>query len=162
MLCNATSVWWVCMLRLEAWSIMLMEEVSKKKAKSSYPHVIVLAAPIQKWHTHADMSSIHIYLHIDGVLCVTAPLFLIMWVTSEMGTVRTWIRKQVHINHHVSNLGGKKLITLYLWLSCIFVVCLPFVCVQEAQIARQRRTVVPSVPQNAEWEARSLFAKEVL
>lgn len=57
---------------------------------------------------------------------------------------------------------GKKLITLYLWLSCIFVVCLSFVCVQEAQIARQRRTVVPSVPQNAEWEARSLFAKEVL
>ncbi|XP_075890081.1 dedicator of cytokinesis protein 11 isoform X3 [Nelusetta ayraudi] len=34
--------------------------------------------------------------------------------------------------------------------------------VSEAQIARQRRTVVPSVPQNAEWEARSLFAKECI
>lgn len=37
-----------------------------------------------------------------------------------------------------------------------------FECVQESQISRQRRTVVPSVPQNAEREARSLFAKEVL
>lgn len=36
-----------------------------------------------------------------------------------------------------------------------------FACVQESQISRQRRTVVPSVPQNAEREARSLFAKEV-
>ncbi|KAK7910137.1 hypothetical protein WMY93_014821 [Mugilogobius chulae] len=32
--------------------------------------------------------------------------------------------------------------------------------VSEAQISRQRRTVFPSVPQNAEREARSLFAKE--
>uniref|UniRef100_A0A8C4ISB3 Dedicator of cytokinesis 11 n=1 Tax=Dicentrarchus labrax TaxID=13489 RepID=A0A8C4ISB3_DICLA len=31
-----------------------------------------------------------------------------------------------------------------------------------SQIARQRRTVVPSVPQNAEREARSLFAKECI
>lgn len=36
-----------------------------------------------------------------------------------------------------------------------------FVFMQESQISRQRRTVVPSVPQNAEQEARSLFAKEV-
>lgn len=35
-------------------------------------------------------------------------------------------------------------------------------CVQESQISRQRRTIVPSVPQNAEREARNLFAKEVL
>ncbi|XP_055012660.1 dedicator of cytokinesis protein 11 isoform X2 [Boleophthalmus pectinirostris] len=34
--------------------------------------------------------------------------------------------------------------------------------VSEAQISRQRRTVVPSVPQNAEREARSLFAKECI
>lgn len=34
--------------------------------------------------------------------------------------------------------------------------------VSESQIARQRRTVVPSVPQNAEREARSLFAKECI
>lgn len=74
------------------------------------------------------------------------------------------MNKQVQINHIVNNFGEKKilLLTLYLWLSGIFVMCLPFVCVQEAQIARQRRTVVLSVPQNAEWEARSLFAKEVL
>uniref|UniRef100_A0A3Q3B796 Dedicator of cytokinesis 11 n=1 Tax=Kryptolebias marmoratus TaxID=37003 RepID=A0A3Q3B796_KRYMA len=32
----------------------------------------------------------------------------------------------------------------------------------ESQISRQRRTVVPSVPQNAEQEARSLFAKECI
>uniref|UniRef100_A0A4W6D4Z4 Dedicator of cytokinesis 11 n=1 Tax=Lates calcarifer TaxID=8187 RepID=A0A4W6D4Z4_LATCA len=34
--------------------------------------------------------------------------------------------------------------------------------VSESQISRQRRTVVPSVPQNAEREARSLFAKECI
>ncbi|XP_055085020.1 dedicator of cytokinesis protein 11 isoform X2 [Periophthalmus magnuspinnatus] len=34
--------------------------------------------------------------------------------------------------------------------------------VSEVQISRQRRTVVPSVPQNAEREARSLFAKECI
>ncbi|XP_051505801.1 dedicator of cytokinesis protein 11-like isoform X2 [Myxocyprinus asiaticus] len=34
--------------------------------------------------------------------------------------------------------------------------------VSEAQIHRQRRTVVPSVPQNAENEAKSLFAKECI
>uniref|UniRef100_A0A8C4ISG4 Dedicator of cytokinesis 11 n=1 Tax=Dicentrarchus labrax TaxID=13489 RepID=A0A8C4ISG4_DICLA len=34
--------------------------------------------------------------------------------------------------------------------------------VDDSQIARQRRTVVPSVPQNAEREARSLFAKECI
>ncbi|XP_072315013.1 dedicator of cytokinesis protein 11 isoform X2 [Eucyclogobius newberryi] len=34
--------------------------------------------------------------------------------------------------------------------------------VSEAQISRQRRTVVPSVPQNAEREAKSLFAKECI
>ncbi|CAF93418.1 unnamed protein product [Tetraodon nigroviridis] len=34
--------------------------------------------------------------------------------------------------------------------------------VAESQICRQRRTVVPSVPQNAEKEARSLFAKECI
>ncbi|KAM6949309.1 dedicator of cytokinesis protein 11 [Aplochiton taeniatus] len=34
--------------------------------------------------------------------------------------------------------------------------------VSESQIARQRRTVVPSVPQNAEREARSLFAQECI
>ncbi|XP_030635381.1 dedicator of cytokinesis protein 11 [Chanos chanos] len=34
--------------------------------------------------------------------------------------------------------------------------------VSESQIARQRRTVVPSVPQNAESEARSLFAQECI
>ncbi|XP_036403695.1 dedicator of cytokinesis protein 11 [Megalops cyprinoides] len=34
--------------------------------------------------------------------------------------------------------------------------------VSEAQISRQRRTVFPSVPQNAEREARSLFAKECI
>uniref|UniRef100_A0A673C5X1 Dedicator of cytokinesis 11 n=1 Tax=Sphaeramia orbicularis TaxID=375764 RepID=A0A673C5X1_9TELE len=32
----------------------------------------------------------------------------------------------------------------------------------DSQISRQRRTVVPSVPQNAEREARSLFAKECI
>ncbi|KAJ8282862.1 hypothetical protein COCON_G00053810 [Conger conger] len=34
--------------------------------------------------------------------------------------------------------------------------------VSESQISRQRRTVNPSVPQNAEREARSLFAKECI
>uniref|UniRef100_A0A665VWU8 Dedicator of cytokinesis 11 n=1 Tax=Echeneis naucrates TaxID=173247 RepID=A0A665VWU8_ECHNA len=34
--------------------------------------------------------------------------------------------------------------------------------VDDSQISRQRRTVVPSVPQNAEQEARSLFAKECI
>uniref|UniRef100_A0A673HUD8 Dedicator of cytokinesis protein 11-like n=1 Tax=Sinocyclocheilus rhinocerous TaxID=307959 RepID=A0A673HUD8_9TELE len=34
--------------------------------------------------------------------------------------------------------------------------------VSEAQIERQRRTIVPSVPQNAENEAKSLFAKECI
>uniref|UniRef100_A0A672QQC4 Dedicator of cytokinesis protein 11-like n=1 Tax=Sinocyclocheilus grahami TaxID=75366 RepID=A0A672QQC4_SINGR len=34
--------------------------------------------------------------------------------------------------------------------------------VSEAQIQRQRRTIVPSVPQNAEKEAKSLFAKECI
>ncbi|XP_013878404.1 dedicator of cytokinesis protein 11 [Austrofundulus limnaeus] len=34
--------------------------------------------------------------------------------------------------------------------------------VSESQISRQRRTVVPMVPQNAEQEARSLFAKECI
>ncbi|XP_035263368.1 dedicator of cytokinesis protein 11 isoform X2 [Anguilla anguilla] len=34
--------------------------------------------------------------------------------------------------------------------------------VSESQISRQRRTVYPSVPQNAEREARSLFAKECI
>uniref|UniRef100_A0A8C6Q8W6 Dedicator of cytokinesis 11 n=1 Tax=Nothobranchius furzeri TaxID=105023 RepID=A0A8C6Q8W6_NOTFU len=34
--------------------------------------------------------------------------------------------------------------------------------VSESQISRQRRTVVPSVPQNAEQEARSLFAKKCI
>uniref|UniRef100_A0AAQ4RW84 Dedicator of cytokinesis 11 n=1 Tax=Gasterosteus aculeatus aculeatus TaxID=481459 RepID=A0AAQ4RW84_GASAC len=34
--------------------------------------------------------------------------------------------------------------------------------VDDSQILRQRRTVVPSVPQNAEREARSLFAKECI
>uniref|UniRef100_A0AAY4EMA9 Dedicator of cytokinesis 11 n=1 Tax=Denticeps clupeoides TaxID=299321 RepID=A0AAY4EMA9_9TELE len=34
--------------------------------------------------------------------------------------------------------------------------------VSESQISRQRRTVVPSVPQNAEKEARSLFAQECI
>ncbi|XP_029941192.1 dedicator of cytokinesis protein 11 isoform X2 [Salarias fasciatus] len=34
--------------------------------------------------------------------------------------------------------------------------------VSESQISRQRRTVVPAVPQNAEREARSLFAKECI
>uniref|UniRef100_A0A3B4ZQC4 Dedicator of cytokinesis 11 n=1 Tax=Stegastes partitus TaxID=144197 RepID=A0A3B4ZQC4_9TELE len=34
--------------------------------------------------------------------------------------------------------------------------------VSESHISRQRRTVVPSVPQNAEREARSLFAKECI
>ncbi|KAK5893769.1 hypothetical protein CgunFtcFv8_006609 [Champsocephalus gunnari] len=34
--------------------------------------------------------------------------------------------------------------------------------VSESQISRQRRTVVPSVPQNAEREARSLFAMECI
>ncbi|XP_075999831.1 dedicator of cytokinesis protein 11 isoform X2 [Genypterus blacodes] len=38
----------------------------------------------------------------------------------------------------------------------------PFDDVSESQISRQRRTVVPSVPQNAEREARSLFAKECI
>ncbi|XP_035392551.1 dedicator of cytokinesis protein 11 isoform X3 [Electrophorus electricus] len=33
---------------------------------------------------------------------------------------------------------------------------------QESQTARQRRTTVPSVPQNAEKEAKSLFAKECI
>lgn len=43
----------------------------------------------------------------------------------------------------------------------IICVCVTPGCGQESQISRQRRTVVPSVPQNAEKEARSLFAKEV-
>uniref|UniRef100_A0A671P8B3 Dedicator of cytokinesis protein 11-like n=1 Tax=Sinocyclocheilus anshuiensis TaxID=1608454 RepID=A0A671P8B3_9TELE len=34
--------------------------------------------------------------------------------------------------------------------------------VSEAQIERQRRTIVPSVPQNAENDAKSLFAKECI
>ncbi|XP_047241693.1 dedicator of cytokinesis protein 11 isoform X2 [Girardinichthys multiradiatus] len=34
--------------------------------------------------------------------------------------------------------------------------------VSESQISRQRRTVVPSVPQNAEQEARGLFAKKCI
>ncbi|XP_051923810.1 dedicator of cytokinesis protein 11 isoform X2 [Hippocampus zosterae] len=34
--------------------------------------------------------------------------------------------------------------------------------VSESQISRQRRTVVPSVPQNAEREAKSLFAKKCI
>ncbi|KAM9401363.1 dedicator of cytokinesis protein 11-like isoform 4-T4 [Salvelinus alpinus] len=34
--------------------------------------------------------------------------------------------------------------------------------VSESQISRQRRTVVPSVPQNAERDAKSLFAKECI
>ncbi|KAL4631188.1 dedicator of cytokinesis protein 11 [Arapaima gigas] len=34
--------------------------------------------------------------------------------------------------------------------------------VSESQISRQRRTISPSVPQNAEEEARSLFAKECI
>ncbi|CAL8326583.1 unnamed protein product [Lota lota] len=34
--------------------------------------------------------------------------------------------------------------------------------VSESQLSRQRRTVVPTVPQNAEREARSLFAKECI
>ncbi|XP_057710343.1 dedicator of cytokinesis protein 11 isoform X1 [Corythoichthys intestinalis] len=34
--------------------------------------------------------------------------------------------------------------------------------VSESQISRQRRTVVPSVPQNAERDARSLFAKKCI
>ncbi|CAN9509721.1 unnamed protein product [Ophioblennius macclurei] len=34
--------------------------------------------------------------------------------------------------------------------------------VSESQISRQRRTIVPAVPQNAEREARSLFAKECI
>ncbi|XP_034066450.1 dedicator of cytokinesis protein 11 isoform X2 [Gymnodraco acuticeps] len=34
--------------------------------------------------------------------------------------------------------------------------------VSESQISRQRRTIVPSVPQNAEREARSLFAMECI
>uniref|UniRef100_H2TTJ1 Dedicator of cytokinesis 11 n=1 Tax=Takifugu rubripes TaxID=31033 RepID=H2TTJ1_TAKRU len=34
--------------------------------------------------------------------------------------------------------------------------------VSESQISRQRRTIVPSVPQDAEKEARSLFAKECI
>ncbi|XP_046904810.1 LOW QUALITY PROTEIN: dedicator of cytokinesis protein 11 [Hypomesus transpacificus] len=34
--------------------------------------------------------------------------------------------------------------------------------VSESQISRQRRTLVPSVPQNAEREAQSLFAKECI
>ncbi|XP_028330887.1 dedicator of cytokinesis protein 11 isoform X3 [Gouania willdenowi] len=34
--------------------------------------------------------------------------------------------------------------------------------VSESQISRQRRTVVPSVPHNAEQEAKSLFAKECI
>uniref|UniRef100_A0A8C5FDD0 Dedicator of cytokinesis 11 n=1 Tax=Gadus morhua TaxID=8049 RepID=A0A8C5FDD0_GADMO len=34
--------------------------------------------------------------------------------------------------------------------------------VSESQVSRQRRTVVPTVPQNAEREARSLFAKECI
>lgn len=42
-----------------------------------------------------------------------------------------------------------------------FLVCVVPGCGQESQISRQRRTVVPSAPQNAEQEARSLFAKEV-
>lgn len=48
--------------------------------------------------------------------------------------------------------------------TCVYFLCVCVVpgCEQESQISRQRRTVVPSVPQNAEKEARSLFAKEVL
>lgn len=48
-------------------------------------------------------------------------------------------------------------------LPCVLVcLCVAvFAWMQESQISRQRRTVVPSVPQNAEQEARSLFAKEV-
>uniref|UniRef100_A0A1A8GGU9 Dedicator of cytokinesis 9 n=1 Tax=Nothobranchius korthausae TaxID=1143690 RepID=A0A1A8GGU9_9TELE len=38
----------------------------------------------------------------------------------------------------------------------------PLEDVSESQISRQRRTVVPSVPQNAEQEARSLFAKKCI
>uniref|UniRef100_A0A8C6W0M9 Dedicator of cytokinesis 11 n=1 Tax=Nothobranchius furzeri TaxID=105023 RepID=A0A8C6W0M9_NOTFU len=34
--------------------------------------------------------------------------------------------------------------------------------IDDSQISRQRRTVVPSVPQNAEQEARSLFAKKCI
>uniref|UniRef100_A0A3Q2YUP7 Dedicator of cytokinesis C/D N-terminal domain-containing protein n=1 Tax=Hippocampus comes TaxID=109280 RepID=A0A3Q2YUP7_HIPCM len=34
--------------------------------------------------------------------------------------------------------------------------------VDDSQISRQRRTVVPSVPQNAEREAKSLFAKKCI
>uniref|UniRef100_A0A8D3CCR7 Dedicator of cytokinesis 11 n=1 Tax=Scophthalmus maximus TaxID=52904 RepID=A0A8D3CCR7_SCOMX len=34
--------------------------------------------------------------------------------------------------------------------------------VSESQLSRQRRSIVPSVPQNAEREARSLFAKECI
>uniref|UniRef100_A0A8C5BN88 Dedicator of cytokinesis 11 n=1 Tax=Gadus morhua TaxID=8049 RepID=A0A8C5BN88_GADMO len=34
--------------------------------------------------------------------------------------------------------------------------------VDDSQVSRQRRTVVPTVPQNAEREARSLFAKECI
>uniref|UniRef100_A0A8C7R6G3 Dedicator of cytokinesis 11 n=1 Tax=Oncorhynchus mykiss TaxID=8022 RepID=A0A8C7R6G3_ONCMY len=34
--------------------------------------------------------------------------------------------------------------------------------ISESQISRQRRTVVPSVPQNAERDAKSLFAKECI
>lgn len=33
---------------------------------------------------------------------------------------------------------------------------------QEAQVSQERRTISPSVPQKAEEEAQSLFAKEVL
>uniref|UniRef100_A0A4W6D4N4 Dedicator of cytokinesis 11 n=1 Tax=Lates calcarifer TaxID=8187 RepID=A0A4W6D4N4_LATCA len=50
-------------------------------------------------------------------------------------------------------------IRLFLLVCVCVCVC---VCIQESQISRQRRTVVPSVPQNAEREARSLFAKECI
>lgn len=69
----------------------------------------------------------------------------------------------MQINHHVNRPGVKNCVGHVVPLTQLHICCVSqFVCVQEAQIARQRRTVVPSVPQNAEWEARSLFAKEVL
>lgn len=74
------------------------------------------------------------FVYLSSVVSHSLFPCLMLWEISPSCTI--------HVNPHVAH----------------FV----FACIQESQISRQRRTVVPSVPQNAEREARSLFAKEVL